>query len=167
MLANLQLTTELRRKLDPSDVVQQTLIRAHKAQENYQYQGSGEEVAWLRQILARCLADEVRNYTRDKRRIDLERSLEAQIEQSSVRLESWLADSVTSPHERAERHEQVQQLADALAELPPDQRMAVELHHLEGLPVGQLAERMQRTRASVAGLLRRGLESLSNQLSEK
>ena len=37
---------------------------------------------------------------------------------SSVRLEAWLDDQQSSPQERAERDEQLAQLADALAALP-------------------------------------------------
>ena len=38
--------------------------------------------------------------------------------------------------------------------------MAVQLHYLQDCPLAQVAERMQRTPAAVAGLLKRGLKQL-------
>ena len=45
-------------------------------------------------------------------------------------------------------------------QLPDDQRRAVELHHLQGLPSAEIAVRLGRTEIAVAGLLRRGLKKL-------
>jgi RNA polymerase sigma-70 factor (ECF subfamily) len=163
LLARLQLDERLRGKLDPSDVVQETLLKAHQAQGQCRGQSDAERAAWLRQILANSLADAARRFLgADKRNLDLERSLH----ESSARLERLLVDSVVAPDEQAQRHEQLLLLAGGLAALPDDQRQAVELRHLHGVPVGEIARRMGRTRAAVAGLLRRGLDALRQQLSE-
>ena len=98
-----------------------------------------------------------RKYGREQ---DWQRSLEQDLEQSSARLEAWLAADQTSPSEAAQRQEQVLLLAAALAQLPEDQRVAIELHHLHQGSVAEIARRMERTEASVAGLLRRGLKRL-------
>ena len=74
-----------------------------------------------------------------------ERSLEAAVEQSSARLEALLAADQTSPSGRFERQERLRRLADALAALPDDQRQAVELKHLQGLTLVEVARRMGRT----------------------
>jgi RNA polymerase sigma-70 factor (ECF subfamily) len=57
-------------------------------------------------------------------------------------------------------------LAAALGRLPEDQRQVVELHHLKGLTVAEVAEQMGRTRASVVGLLFRGLKKLRELLHD-
>src|SRR5260370_28086225 len=80
LLARWQLDTQLQGKLDASDVVQQTLLKAHQAREQFRGHGSAEMAAWLRQILARTLADLVRDLHRARRDVDLERSLEAAVE---------------------------------------------------------------------------------------
>jgi RNA polymerase sigma-70 factor (ECF subfamily) len=82
------------------------------------------------------------------------------VTRESSGIESGLASEDTSPSQRAGRHEEAGRLADALAQLPEDQRTAVELHHLEGLTVAETARRMGRTKQSVVGLLFRGLARL-------
>jgi RNA polymerase sigma-70 factor (ECF subfamily) len=44
--------------------------------------------------------------------------------------------------------------------LPPEQRRVIELRHLRGLPVAEVAELMERSRPAVVGLLYRGLKRL-------
>jgi RNA polymerase sigma-70 factor (ECF subfamily) len=86
------------------------------------------------------------------------------LEQSSQRLERWLAGDVSTPSERAERHDDLARLADALATLLDDQREALELHYLHGLPLSEIAARLKRSPKAVSGLLRRGIISLHARL---
>jgi RNA polymerase sigma-70 factor (ECF subfamily) len=163
LLARLRLDPRLRGKLDPSDIVQQTMLEAYKARG--EFRGTeAEEGAWLRKILANNLANALRDLLRIKRDMGREQSLEAAIEESSRRLEGWLAADQSSPSERAERHEQAIRLSAALAELPEDQREAVILHHLQGLPLDEVARLMVRSRDAVAGLIKRGLRKLRERL---
>lgn len=165
LLAGLRLAPRLRQKVDPSDLVQLTLLKAHEASERCTIVGEVQRAAWLRQILARTMADEARRYSRSKRDAEMERSLLAGFDESSVRLEAWLADDRSSPSQQAIRHEQLLALAAALDALPEDQRQAVELHHLNGCSVAELGDLLGRSRASVAGLLRRGLKALREHLT--
>ena len=167
LLARLQLNPRLRGKLDPSDIVQQTLLEAHRDQPKFRGTTEKEEAAWLRQILVRNLADEYRKFSRSKRNIELERSLQASVNDSSCRLEAWMVASQISPSQQVAQNQQLLRLASSLAQLPEDQRLAVELHHLKGLPSSKVAELMGRSEASVAGLLRRGLKRLRELLPEK
>ncbi len=166
LLARIQMDPRLSSKLDPSDVVQETLLRAHQALDQFQPRGQGDLTAWLRQILANVLVDAVRRYSTTTRDIALERSLQVAVEESSARLEHWIRADQEAPEQEAVRQEQLLGLANALAQLPEDQRMALELKHLHGWTVEAIAAHMDRTRASVAGLLRRGLEKLRDLLAE-
>lgn len=160
LLARLQLDTRLAGKVDLSGVVQQTLLEAHQARREFR-QGSGSHVAaWLRQILAHNLADEVRKFQAQARDPARERSLHEAIDASSLRLNSWLAVDQSSPSQHAMRQEQSLALAAALDELPEEQRMAIELHHLKGQPLAEVAEQMQRSKGAVAALLFRGVKRL-------
>ena len=131
LLARLELHPRLRARLDPSDIVQQTLLQAHRAIDQFRGEGEAALAAWLRQILARNLAMALRDHARARRDVRRERDLQAALDRSSARLESWLAADQTSPSLKAERNEQLQRMATALAALPADQRDAVVLHFLE------------------------------------
>jgi RNA polymerase sigma-70 factor, ECF subfamily len=167
LLAGLRLGPRLRRKIDPSDLVQLTLLKAHEAAGRCPVAGEGALAGWLRQILARTMADEARRYSRDKRDIDVERSILAGLDDSLVRLEPWLADDHSTPSQQAMRHEQLLALAEALDALPDDQRQAVELHHLNGCSVAEVGARLSRSHASVAGLLRRGIKALREHMTRE
>ena len=159
-LARINLDPRLQSKLDPSDVVQQTLLHAHRALRDFRGSTDAEMAAWLRQILARNLAHAARDFQRGKRNIARERALAEAVDQSSARLENWLAAEQSSPSQRASRNEQLLQVCSALEKLPDDQRQAVELHYWQGCTCAEVAERMERTPAAVAGLLKRGLKQL-------
>ncbi len=91
----------------------------------------------------------------------------AALEASSARLEAWLAAEQSSPIEQAQRNEQVLHLAEALTALPEDQRLVVELRHLKGWSLADIARHLGRSPAAVAGLLHRGLGRLRHLLPEK
>ena len=166
LLARLHLGPRLRAKLDASDVVQQTLLKAHQHHAQFRGRTEAERAAWLRQILANTLADVFRQFGAACRDLALEQSLEAALHDSSARLEAFLRPEPSSPSRHLLRQEQFDQLAAALARLPEDQRTAIELHHLQGFPVAEAAGVMDRTEAAVAGLLRRGLHTLRQLLPE-
>jgi RNA polymerase sigma-70 factor (ECF subfamily) len=166
LLARIQLGPRLQAKMDESDVVQQTILQAHEARAVFRGKTEPEKLAWLRAILANVIALAARRYGTRARDVRRERSLEAQLDLSSSRLESLLVTDQTSPSQRAVRCEELLQLASALARLPEDQRLVVELHHLKGLPVAEVAATVGRTRPAVVGLLFRGLKKLRNLLHE-
>lgn len=167
VLARLHLDGRLRGKLDPSDLVQQTLLQAHAHLDQFRGQSEAELRAWLRRILANALAEAARRYGAEARDLKREQSLEAQLTESSARLERWLTAEQTSPSQHMQHEEQLLRLARALGQLPEDQRQAVELHHLLGHSVAETAERMARTKQAVIGLLFRGLKKLRGLLAEK
>jgi RNA polymerase sigma-70 factor (ECF subfamily) len=166
LLARLQIDPRFQGKIDLSGVVQQTLLEAHQAGEQLRRLGDAQKAGWLRRALANNLTDEVRRLGRAARDVTLERSLEAALESSSSRLEAWLATEQSSPSEQAVRNEQLLRLADALARLPDDQRTAVEMHHLQGRPLADIAARLQRSRGAVGALLLRAMKKLRQWLEE-
>jgi RNA polymerase sigma-70 factor (ECF subfamily) len=167
VLARVHLDPRLRGKLDPADVVQQAMLRAYAAWPEMKDPDRPVLSAWLRRILARTLADVVKHYDRDRRAVNLEQSLEAELDQSASGLAGWLAADQTSPSQAAQRNEELLRLADALAALPEPQREVVVLKHLRGWTLQRIADHIGRTIPAVASLLRRGLEELRRRLEEK
>src|SRR5207237_8978309 len=106
---------------------------AHQAERQFRGTSDEEWLGWLRRILARNVADGMRKFYRQKRDVGLEQSLQAAFQESSVRLEHWLATDDARPDQRAIRNEQMLHLAAEIESLPTDQRQAVVLHHLQGL----------------------------------
>jgi len=145
-------------KLDPSDLVQQTLLDAFQKLEQFRGSSERERAAWLREILVNNLADVFRALNRQRRDVARERS--------SARLTVWLEALPTMPADQAEKNEQLLRLAWALSELPELQHVAVELHHLRGLSLAETGQQLGRTEASVAGLVRRGMARLRELLDD-
>jgi RNA polymerase sigma-70 factor (ECF subfamily) len=166
LLARLHLGSRHPGRLEPSDIVQQTLLEAQRKRHQFRGTSEAEMAGWLRQMLAHNLADAQRALDRARRDVRRERSLEAALEESSCRLGSWLAADQSSPSQHAERNEQAVRLAGALAALPEPQREAVVLRHFEGWPLADIARHLGRTQAAVVGLLQRGLKSLRGILQE-
>jgi RNA polymerase sigma-70 factor (ECF subfamily) len=155
------LDDRLRGKVDPSDVVQDTLLKAFAKREQLRGRTEAERLAWLRRILANTLADLVRQFlVGQKRNVGLERSLDEALHHSSEHLRLRLIDGQRLPDQEHGHQERLLWLAEGLAELPEDQRQAVRLKHVHGLSVSAIAHQMGKTPAAVAGLLRRGLEAL-------
>jgi RNA polymerase sigma-70 factor, ECF subfamily len=167
LLARLHLGHETRGAIDHSDLVQQTLLEAHLQQDQFQGSTEAQRAAWLRKILANNIADALKGQQRAKRDVNRVRSLEASLNESSARLEAWLVADHSSPSQRVERQEALLQLAEAISRLPEDQRRAVELKHLQGLSLIEIAQAMDRTETAIGGLLRRGMSKLREYLSDK
>jgi RNA polymerase sigma-70 factor (ECF subfamily) len=167
LLARMQVDARLQARIDVSGVVQQTLLEAHQALAQLRGQSEAQQAAWLRRILANNLADEMRKLGTGKRDVARERSLEEAVEASSVRLEGWLAADQSSPSQQVERQETSLRLADALARLPENQRRTVELHHMHGRSLAEVAVELGCSKPAVAGLLHRGLKRLRELLGDE
>lgn len=165
-LAQVQLPARLRPKLDPSDIVQQTLLQAYAGLADFRGSAEAELAAWLRKILARVLQHAARDFARGKRDVGREEALPRLLEESSARIEAWFAAAGPSPSEQAARNERTLRLAEALDAISEAQREAVTLHYAQGLSLAEIGLRLDRSSAAVAGLIHRGLRELRGRLQE-
>jgi RNA polymerase sigma-70 factor (ECF subfamily) len=162
----LQLAPRLRARFDASDLVQETLLNAHKNLGQFQGRSEGELVKWLDKILENVAKDMIRRERAGKRDPGLERSIEDAVADSGARVRAYLTAQGPSPSQQAELREQLARLAAALDRLPEDQYDVVVLRDLLEAPLAEIAGRLGRTERSVAGLLRRGRAKLSELLAE-
>jgi RNA polymerase sigma-70 factor (ECF subfamily) len=166
LLARAQLARHRQLGLNASDLVQQTFAEAWRDREQFRGSTEAERFAWLRQILHNAFLDEYDRQQAGKR--DLARqALEADLTGSFAGLDELLAAQQTSPSERAVRNEDLTRLAEALEQLPEDQREVVILKHLVGLTLAEMGERLGRSLEAVAGLLFRGRKGLRELLPQE
>ncbi len=109
----------------------------------------------------------IRKYkSAQSRDVHREQRFQRQLDRSSIALGKLLASPDPSPSQIASRREAVVVLADALARLPEDYREVLVLHHLEGLPLTEVAGRMGCTIAAAKGLRTRAVLQLRTLLKE-
>ena len=171
LLAATQIDERLRARVSPSDVVQETLLEAHRDFCQFRGRTGPEFLAWLRQILINNLMRLVERHVlaqkRDVRReVSLDR-IAAALERSTARLEAVLADQGASPSSSVQRREYAIVLADCLVELPPDYREVLVLRHLKGLRFSEVAERMDRSAGAARMLWLRAIERLRDVLEAR
>jgi RNA polymerase sigma-70 factor, ECF subfamily len=159
---------QLRARVDSSDLVQETLLRA--AQNIGQFQGEGEAAwcAWLTRIAEHEVVRQLRVHVgAEKRTVEREQPLEppGPAADASSRLGQWFARSLSTPSQAAMRNERVLVLAEALGRLPEDYREVLVLRHLEGLDFPEIAGRLGRSHGAVRVLWTRALKKLRDELA--
>jgi len=156
LLARARVGQDLRVRLDPSDLVQETLLEAQR--DFHQFLGNSEEelAVWLRRILVRNLVDQLKYHQSQKRDVAREQPLESLVEQAH----EALAAPLSTPSKQAARREQAVALARAMASLPDDYREVVTLRHLDGRSFEEIATVMGRSSGAVRMLWMRALERL-------
>jgi RNA polymerase sigma-70 factor (ECF subfamily) len=161
LLARTGIDASLQGKADASDVVQETLLKAHEHFGQFRGRSEAELTAWLRQILARSLADLTRRFRAAQgRQVGRERSLEDMLGASSAALGNLLADRGPSPSQSAQRRELAVVLADALADLDADYREVLILRSLQERDWDTIARQMGRSPGAVRLLWGRALKQL-------
>ena len=166
MLARMHLDGRLQRKLDPSDIVQQTLLEAHKDAGGIRGESGQEQRAWLRRVLFTNILNALRDFKRAKRDVARERSLDRILDDSSTRLTAYLQAKDGDPEGRLAEVERLERATVALLKLPTDQREAVYMRYREGLPLVEIGRRLQRSTDAAAALVKRGLHRIRTHLPE-
>lgn len=161
IVARTQVGSWLQAKVDASDLVQQTLLDMHRGMSEFRGETEAEWLAWLRQILNNNTTDYVRRYAGTKKRqagreIPLDRNRPGQSRVACIDP----ADPGESPSQLVLRRERELEIAQALAQLPPDYQEVIELRNLQRLPFDEVAERLGRSRGAVQMLWMRALRKL-------
>jgi len=162
ILAATQLDRRLRRRMNASDLVQETMLAAHRDFTKFRGGTEREFLGWLRQILINCLHHAIETHVRAKMRdVRCEISIEqvsAAMDRSAVNLGQMLADPGPSPSFSVRQRENAVILADQLAKLRPQYRDVIVLRNLQGLSFEEVAERMNRKPGTVRMLWLRAIE---------
>ena len=164
ILASTQLDRRLRRRLNPSDIVQETMLAAHKDFGGFRGQSQGELLCWLRTILINTLHRSfARNIKVEKRDIRREVSIDevsSRLNQSGYNLAAMLPDREQSPSTPMQSRERAVEIANQLSKLKPQYREVIVLRVLQGLAFEDISERMHRSGGAVRMLWLRALEAI-------
>ena len=161
LIASVQVGPRLRRKLDPDDIVQETLLEAHRQFPQFRGQTGRELIGWVRRILAGQLALTLRRYLGTKRRdVRMERNCSDCLDYSADQFDRALIAADPNPSFVADQREQEGLLSDALGRLPEDYREVIVLRQVEALTFGETARRMGRSEDAVQKLWIRALTNL-------
>jgi len=166
LLATTQIEKRLRPRVGASDVVQETMLRAHRHFGQFRGETEGELLAWLRQILvanlARCVELNLLAARRDIRREISMDQYPASVDESTSRLEPLVLDDRMNPLLEAQRGEDAVTLAKRMAQLPTRYRQILILRNVQGQSFEQIAARLGRSLGATRMLWLRAIEKLRN-----
>lgn len=166
-VARAQVESWLRVKVDASDLVQETLLEAHRDFDRFQGQSEQEWLAWLRKILAHNVADFVRQFRgTEKRQVEREVRIGTAAESGFGGGVPEPAADTPTPSQELMRLDRELCVAAALAQLAPDYQEVIVLRNLQRLPFRDVAERMGRSRPAVQMLWMRAIKRLQQVLGE-
>ncbi len=162
ILATTQLDRRLRRRMSASDLVQETMLAAHRDFGKFRGSSEREFLAWLRQILIHCLHHAIETHVKAQRRdVRCEISIDQlgfSLDRSAANFAQALADPGPSPSTPLRQRERAVALADQLAKLRPEYRDVIVLRNLQGLSFDEIAQRMDRKTGAVRMLWLRAIE---------
>ncbi len=140
---------------DARDVVQEIFIRVFRGLPGFNYQASF--ATWLYRISTNVCLDQLRRRGREGQRL---LPLEMGDDEGGC-----LRDNSPGPEEHLLDRERVGALKRAVQELPDGYRMALVLHHYQGLSYRQVAEAMGLPEKTVATRIHRAKKMLRKKLS--
>jgi RNA polymerase sigma-70 factor (ECF subfamily) len=163
LVANQELPTDVQGKVAASDLVQDSLLEAHRDFPQFAGHTRHQLMGWLRRILLNNVADAHRRYEEAaKRRASREVPLlEAGTES---RLVIDVALDTTSPSQAAMAREEEAELNRALSNLPEHYREVILLHHRDGLSFAEISRQGNRSAEAVRKTWLRAVKHLRQYL---
>lgn len=171
VLADSRLDRKLRGRLSYSDIVQETMLQAHRDFQQFRGSSEREFQGWLRRILAHTLAKVIEVHVLTKKR-DVRRDVSmakiaAGVERSTMQLNVAFAASCRTPSSHARQRERAVILAEVMDGLAPDQREVLILRNMQGLKFAEVAEVMGRSLAATKMLWMRSIKRLKQQYENR
>ena len=157
--ARSRLPTALRGKVAESDVIQEAYLAAFLAIGDFEDRGDGSFAAWVRRILERRIANEVRDGVAAAKR-DARREVRIPTGTHGA----GAARDQPSPSEELMAEEDAARVRAARQSLSDDHRTVIALVHDEGLTLGAAGARMGRSADAARKLYSRAVAELAARL---
>ena len=153
VLVYYKMSEELRGRVEVDDILQEVFLAAAQGLDRFTYRTPGSFMAWLSRIADHAIADAARHEGRRKRRP--EELLPFKSESNPKGPEPV---DLRTPSQIFARQESMQILLRKLDSLPAEYREVILLTKFDGLTTVEVAERLGKSRESVALLLHRALK---------
>lgn len=162
LVANEELDTALAVKVAPSDLVQESLLKAHQKFAQFHGRHEADLLGWLRRILLNALADIGRQYHgSDKRALSREVSFGATPGRG---LHTVLPVEDGSPSSLAVAREQDELLQRALGRLSRERQQVIRWRNYDRLSFEEIGGRLGRSAEAARKLWTRALRELQTLL---
>lgn len=161
MVAERELSDGLRGRIDASDIVQQTLLKAWQRESQFNGETHEERLAWLRAILKNTIRDHYRRLNGStKRGSGREQAATDLFAPGNPGLSQVAIERAPTASGELVVAEEWNQLYRSLARLSGEQRRVIELRHFEELSFAEIAVRMNKSDPAVRMLWVRALRNL-------
>jgi RNA polymerase sigma-70 factor, ECF subfamily len=165
LIAEEELDRDLRRKIAPSDLVQETFVVAQHQFARFDGESRDALLAWLRGILLKKLQEARRRFRTSKRQIQREVPLEGM--KSAARQVREHSSRAHSPSRHAAAKEEAERISRALSSLSPEHQQVIQLRNWKLLGFDEIGRRMDRSAGAARALWFRALEQLSKVLESR
>jgi RNA polymerase sigma-70 factor (ECF subfamily) len=168
VIAQRLLDERIKGRMDYSDLVQATYLEASRDFGSFRGDSIESFLAWLRHILRNNISSAHQEHlATHKRSAKLEVTLNPSGNSGSspMQFDQWIPSEASSPSQRLMRNEAAAMLAACIEHLPSTQGEAIRMRYLEGMSLKEISERMKKSEMAVAGLLKRGLQGLREEMA--
>ncbi len=163
LIANQELSEELRPKVGSSDLVQESFIEAQRDFQQFHGTTAEEWMAWLRRILLNNLEDHARRYQqRAKRQVSREISLSSGDSHGDIAAD--LVAAADAPSAALGRREESQSLDQAVSRLSEPYQQVLRLRYWENLSLDEIGQAMGRSSEAVRKLWFRAVRELTREM---
>jgi RNA polymerase sigma-70 factor (ECF subfamily) len=162
-----QLGSSLRRKVEPEDILQELSVEAVRSLASVEL-AERDPFGWLCQLAERRIIDAHRKFFGAQKR-DAGREVPLAAPSSDAShggIIDMLVASMTTASQAFSRNIKEVRLAEAMATLPEEQREALRLRYVEGLPSKDIAQRLGKSDGAIRVMLTRSLSKLQEMLGQ-
>jgi RNA polymerase sigma-70 factor (ECF subfamily) len=159
LVADRELGGDLRAKVNPSDLVQETFLEAQRDFGHFQGSSSGELMAWLCRIQKNNLMNLTRAYRHAQRR-----AVDREVALPGGATGADFATDTPSPSERLSANEDAAALAAALGHLPARYQQVLRLRYEEGKTFGEIGAALNCSAEAARKLWVRAVDQLEREL---
>jgi RNA polymerase sigma-70 factor (ECF subfamily) len=154
--------TQLQKKIEPEDVLQEASMEAVRVLGQTDL-STWDPLHWLFQICERKIIDAHRRHFASQKR-DAGREAALPAGSDAAGLANLLAASMTTPSQAFSRDQRQLRMMAALETLPDDQREALRLRYLIGLPSKEIAQKFGKSDGATRVMISRALSRLQEML---